>query len=272
MEEVKKQDSDYLEINFSKAFKTTWEKFKENLGVFIGLSAILYMVVSILFALGFFGVLALMASGSTGLDSIDNYDFSGSDLILLIFSMMFTIIATVVIGSRFMASLTWAALKIIESGKNVSFSDAWEGGKPYYKNFLITSLLAGMIIASGFLLLIVPGVIFLSWYLFATQVAVHKNLSGMEALSESKRILSERGWTVLGYAFIFGLISGAAGIIPILGDIVSLIIGLLQPLFFAYLYFAVLKERGESFEFAMESASTPKTKPENVAKEHNEKA
>jgi hypothetical protein len=55
-----------------------------------------------------------------------------------------------------------------------------------------TSLLLGLVLLAGFLMLCFPVVIFAVWYAFAAQVVVVENRSGMDALSRSKDLLVPR--------------------------------------------------------------------------------
>ncbi|MDO8509568.1 MAG: hypothetical protein Q7S24_00300 [bacterium] len=75
-----------------------------------------------------------------------------------------------------------------------------------------TSLLGGIIIFGGTLLLIVPGIIFGVWYCFAFYTAIFENKKNTGALQSSKQLVVGRWWSILWRlitpAILFSIISG----------------------------------------------------------------
>lgn len=66
---------------------------------------------------------------------------------------------------------------------------------------LIVGLLQLLVILGGFILLIIPGLIFMVWYVFVQFSAVLDNKKGMEALSHSKTLVQGRFWKTLLNAY-----------------------------------------------------------------------
>jgi hypothetical protein len=62
---------------------------------------------------------------------------------------------------------------------------------------VIVGLLHTLVILGGFLLLIIPGIIFSVWYLFAQISVVLDNKRGMAALSFSRSLVKGRFWQIL---------------------------------------------------------------------------
>jgi len=111
---------------------------------------------------------------------------------------------------------TAAILHVISeefAGRHVSAGNALRFALTRFLPLLGTSLLAGLIIGVGFLLLIIPGIIFLIWYAFVGQVVVVEGLSGNDALSRSKALTAGYRWRIFGLLFIFGIIGWIAGAI-----------------------------------------------------------
>lgn len=75
------------------------------------------------------------------------------------------------------------------------FSQGWK----IIGKILLTGLLASLAVAGGFLLLIIPGIIFSYWFAFTTQIVVFENLSGTAALSRSKQLVKGRFWKTVWY-------------------------------------------------------------------------
>ncbi|WKZ25430.1 MAG: hypothetical protein QY322_03525 [bacterium] len=98
--------------------------------------------------------------------------------------------------------------------------------------FVGVSLVLGLIILSGLLLLIIPAIIFGLWYSFTLFLVFDKSMSLREALKASKLMVKGRMMKVFGRFIVFGLFSIVVTmfvtIIPVAG---SLVMGLLSPLF-----------------------------------------
>lgn len=105
------------------------------------------------------------------------------------------------------------------------------GFKKLWKYLSIT-VIVGLIVLLGGILLIIPGVIFAVWFAFSVLLVIDKNLSVKEALKQSKFMVMGDFWKVLGRFVVFGLfvivISLGVGYLPYAG---SIIISFLAPLF-----------------------------------------
>lgn len=108
-------------------------------------------------------------------------------------------------------------LKAHEDAASAHVSDLWHP-KPFWK-YLATSIIVGIIVVIGLILIIVPGVIAALMLMFATYVVVDRELGPIEALSESRRITKGHRLELLG--LIIAVIA-----INILG-LICIVIGLL---------------------------------------------
>lgn len=68
--------------------------------------------------------------------------------------------------------------------------------------FVWVSVLQGIVVLGGTLLLIVPGVIFMVWFAFAPQALIVGGKRGLEALSESRALCRGRFFTAAWYEFV----------------------------------------------------------------------
>lgn len=112
--------------------------------------------------------------------------------------------------------------------------------------YLFISLVLGLIVTIGIVLLIIPSVVFGVWYSFSIFLVLDKNLNIREALRQSKKMVRGRFWKVLGRYSIFGLIgfliSLIIGMLPYAGSIIA---SFLTPLFIlpSYLLYRDLSAR-----------------------------
>lgn len=107
--------------------------------------------------------------------------------------------------------------------------------------FSLLSIVVGLIISLGFVLLIIPGIIFLVWYRFSSFEFMTKDAGIGASLSGSKKLIAGRFWPVLGRMIVFGifgmLLQIVFGLIPLnLGSLVQPFFGALfiLPYFFLY--------------------------------------
>ena len=79
------------------------------------------------------------------------------------------------------------------NGKNVeNIKTAIGSTKKLILPTLIVSILTGLAVLAGFLLLIIPGVIFSVWFAFSFYVVVLEEKHGTEAMRESKKLVKDR--------------------------------------------------------------------------------
>ncbi len=77
-------------------------------------------------------------------------------------------------------------------------------------SFVWISLLQALTIAGGILMFIIPGLIFLVWFGFATQALLLDGKKGLDALSASRDLAKGRFWTAALYQLGGPIVCGAA--------------------------------------------------------------
>lgn len=135
----------------------------------------------------------------------ENLDFSnylyGSGFIVLSLVM--------VVFGIFTKSAT--LFSVVKSERNIKevYKMGW---KMLWKYFAATFFL-GIVISLGFVLLIIPGVIFAVWYSFTIFIVFDKNQSVFLSLRESKKLVKGRFWKIFGRFIVIGLVSFVVGLI-----------------------------------------------------------
>lgn len=71
--------------------------------------------------------------------------------------------------------------------------------------FFLLSILVGLATGLGFLLLIIPGILFLVWFRFSAFELVTKKVGILEAIGNSRKLVSGRFWQIFGRIFVFGI-------------------------------------------------------------------
>ena len=120
-------------------------------------------------------------------------------------------------------------------GDKLEIIDMFEAFKNYW-NAVLASLLVGVIIVIGLILLIIPGIFFACKLAFTPYLVVDRKMAVMEALEESWRMTGGHAWKV----FLIGLLAIPICIAGLLCFIVGIIISIMWvSLAFASLYHAV---------------------------------
>ncbi|MEE8460433.1 MAG: hypothetical protein V3S08_11185 [Phycisphaerales bacterium] len=145
-------------------------------------------------------------------------------------------------------SLAYGLLLLGPIGYGVSFAylkaarnepldirDMFEAFQNYW-NAVLASLLVGVIVGIGFVLLIVPGIIFACKLAFTPYLVVDRGLNVIDAVNESWRMTRGHAWKV----FFVGLLSVPLGIAGLMCCGVGIIVAIMwSKLAFALLYHAV---------------------------------
>ncbi len=133
------------------------------------------------------------------------------------------------------------ALGKVVGGGELSINKTYKSAWKIYWNILLLSIVLTFIYVFGFVLLIIPGIIFAVWFAFSRFAAIEKGLGIKQALIKSKELVKGMYWKILGRLIIFGvftvLIQMVLSIIPYgIGLIVSSVLGGLYmlPLYLLY--------------------------------------
>lgn len=178
-------------FSIGEAIKVGWEKAKSNIGSFF------------LIILGSWIISALVGALSGGAE-----DTSAIGIIVGLLSW--------VVALFLQMGITRVVLKVLDGGK-AALSDFTSNPERFGK-FLLGNLLAGLIIAVGFVLLIIPGIILSIRLQFVPYLIVEKNLGPVDALKRSWEITRGHTWNL----FLFGLVC----ILVVLLGLIALFIGL----------------------------------------------
>lgn len=167
-------------IHDGEAVKYGWNTFKENVGLFIGLI-----------------VVAAIACGLPLL--IGTYAGQDSTAVFGIFMLLYYLVA-IVIGMGF--------IKIFAKfgrGEKAGFGDlfnSWNRFLPY----LGVTILYGLIVFGGMLLLVFPGVIWSIKFYFAQWLVVDKGMGPIEALKASAEMTNGLKWDMFGFMAVTGVV------------------------------------------------------------------
>ena len=165
-------------------------------------------------------------------------------------SQVITVIMTILQILYLLVGVFVAVAGIIGLGKVIgggelsvrkTFASAWKK----YWIFLLLSIVLALVYVFGFVLLLIPGLLFVVWFAFSKFVMVEKGLGLKESLLKSKAMVKGIYWKILGRIIIFGaftvIVQTILSVVPYgLGSIISSLLGAfyMLPLYLLYKEFS----------------------------------
>jgi len=199
-------------------FKKTWGIYKERIGTLIALYLLSVLFFAVAFGL-FFGI--------------------GFLLSLLLHGNKAVIAAGAITGALVgMVVMTWglgaAVFAVVDKGLGIK--DALDKGWDRVGAFIWFFSLLGFIVTGGFLLLFIPGVIFLVWFSFGQFVLAAEDERGMNALIKSKEYVRGQWLDVFLRLFMVSITSAIIGMVPVIGPLLSLLFAPFMMIFTFLIY------------------------------------
>jgi hypothetical protein len=136
-------------------------------------------------------------------------------LLTLLFGLFGALVAGVgsIIGYFWLAgALTEAVADIRDGRADLSWQDTFGRVWPKVWTLLGAGILAGLGIAVGLVLLIVPGLVLLTWWSLIGPAIVLEGKGVMDAFGRSRELVRGYGWSVFTVVILTVLISFAVGI------------------------------------------------------------
>ncbi|OHA87213.1 MAG: hypothetical protein A3A96_02670 [Candidatus Zambryskibacteria bacterium RIFCSPLOWO2_01_FULL_39_39] len=200
-------------FSIKASLKYGWEKFKTNKEIAI-LTTLLVFAVS----------------------SLGNMDSRS----------IFWTLAVVIFSIIIRIGYTKIFLKISD-GENTKFVEIFQEYKIFWR-YLGVSILCGLAVLGGLILLIIPGIIWAVRFSFAGLIVVDTNIGPIVAMKESYAITKGKFWKLLGFFVVLGLINILGVLVLIVGLLVSVPVSI-----FAWIY--VYRELSKTKAGLLETSS-----------------
>ncbi len=95
----------------------------------------------------------------------------------------------------------------IVDGKTAKFSDLYDTSRKEVFRYILGSIIYTLITLAGFLLLIIPGIIFSIKYSFYNYFIIDKNLPATDSIRASGEITKGNKWNILLFGLLLGLVN-----------------------------------------------------------------
>jgi hypothetical protein len=191
-------------VKSEKVLKTTKAHFSKKEAISLGFEL---AKKNIIFFIGLFVIVVIVSAISSGIQIGIALEKQPMLYILL---NVFTFVVNAVIG----IGLVRISLEFIDN-KKPEFSDLFYT-KPLV-SFILSSLIRGVITFIGFILLIIPGIIFSIRLQFVPYLVVDKNLAPVEAIKESWEMTKGNTWNLLFFGILLFLINVLGAICLLVG-------------------------------------------------------
>jgi uncharacterized membrane protein len=189
-----------MEFSIESALRFGWETFKKRPWFFVGSTIVILLASGLIDA--FSSALNTAVGGTAEQPSI---------------------IGTVVnlgLGTLLGMGATAFYLAAHDNPDTVDLSALWHP-QPFWK-YLGASILYGLTLVAGLILLIVPGIIFALMFMFTTFIVIDREPGPIEAMKESNRITYGHKWSLLGFTLVLVLINLLGVIALVVGLLVSI--------------------------------------------------
>ena len=179
------------DFSIGEAVQFGWNTMKANFGFFLGVLIVAWVIIAVPSAIA-----GKLQQESAGL------------------AFLFNIIAIIV---RLIVSigLIRIALKFSDNEKPV-FNDLFSF-PPFFWRYLGGSILFGLIVFGGMLLLIIPGIIWTIKFQYFGYCIIDKNLGPIDALKKSSAITNGIKWELFGFGIVLWLINLLGALVFIVG-------------------------------------------------------
>ena len=193
-----------MEFSIASSVRFGWETFKKRPWFFVGITLLI-------------AVISGITSHLTGSLNADGNGFAYTALFPLEVVLFFVGIVVSILLK--MGTINFV-LKAHDDSESARVNDLW-APYPFWK-YLLTSIVVGIIVIVGLILLIVPGIIWALRYMFAQYLVMDRHLDASEALSESAKITYGHKWQLLGFGLVLVGINILGAVCLLVGLLVSI--------------------------------------------------
>jgi hypothetical protein len=171
-----------------------WGLYTKFFTRFFTIAIIVYLVVNLI------GALIATAFGGG----------AGVTILLVLIGVVVSIVGTFWLQG----ALVYAVDDVRDGRIDTTVGQVFERVRPYLGTLIGAGLLAGLGIALGLILIIIPGLVLLTWWCLIVPVIVLEQKSIGEAFGASRELVRGHGWTVFGIIIVTWILSAiASGII-----------------------------------------------------------
>jgi hypothetical protein len=239
-------------MDIGKCFKDAWGLFRLDWAPLVVTALIAAVIVGVANV-----VVGLAVGGSIG--AINAGSFTGLAMGSALLSMVVLMVVSVVVYAWMYAVTFHMILRRVRERRPAQYADLQSFDQ--IGAFAVAAVILGVIIGIGYMILIIPGLILTTIWLYALPLIGDRRIGVGEAMSESKDMAARPGYfttfaTWLVGAIVVGVIVGILSIIPVVGVILGLVAAPFGVAYVVSMYFQASGE-GHLVDAAIGQASAP---------------
>jgi uncharacterized membrane protein len=195
-----KEEGGAMDFSSKACIRFGWEAFKNRPWFYVGASLLIVLAYLIMAAI----------SGGLDVAVTGNYEdpsFPGT-------------LVNFVLGTLISMGAAAFYLNAHDHPETAGFSSLWHPS-PFW-SYLLANLAVGILIAVGFIFLIVPGIIAMLMFMFSSFIVIDREKGPIESMAVSKLITKGNRWKLLGFALLLMLINLAGLLAFVVGLLVSI--------------------------------------------------
>lgn len=197
-------------MSLGDVFSKALEIYRENpIMIVPSLVPVAGLILGLIFLAGFVGLAAV-----SGRERLLAFTAVGGIILFVIILIVLFIVAE---------GVTIEMVTEASAGRKVDLAIAWAASRSKMEPLILTSVLAGIIIAIGYVLLIIPGLILSAIFYFVAQEVMIDGKSGTEALRASYAFLKANLEDSIVVILASMAISLILPMIPLIGFLLSLV-------------------------------------------------
>ena len=208
-----------MELSTRAFLSFGWETFKRRHWFFVGAGVVVLIVY-------------VIAGGIiSGIDAAFTGSPKDPSLVGSVLNLAFSTLINMGVTAFYLAAH--------DNPDTVELTSLWHP-QPFWK-FLGATLLTGLAVIGGVLLLIVPGIIFMLMFMFVMFIVIDRGLGPVVAMKESARLTRGYKWQLLGFVLVLALINFVGALALLVGLFVTIPV---TSLAFAHAYRALAANAG----------------------------
>jgi hypothetical protein len=225
--EAKKTKDNY---SFGSIFKESFEEYKKKLSLISKTFLYIYLIPTIILLVILAFTIIIFhptISGNAIFDSTKGAVGINSEILkdlpigVIIFVFILALISLII---SLMLSLSYIHISLAKNNKT-TVSEIWKSTKLTFKKYIGFVLVNAIFLILLYILLIIPGIIFTVYWIFAVFILIAEKKKILPSLKASRNIIRGRWWKTFGYLIllliIICIISGILSYIKVIGDLIT---------------------------------------------------
>lgn len=234
-------------MDIGKCFRDAWGLFKLDVGPLV-VTALIAAVMA-----GLVRLVIVLATGASVLSTRAGWFIGGIGVVSGFFATLLLAVVLVLVYAWFIATTLRMIMGRVRQQRPADYADMQDFSG--IGTFAVAAVVLGLIIVVGYALLIIPGLIFTTFWIFTLPLMADKGLGLGDAMTESQRLAKEPGYPhtfavwVVG-AIVVAIVSSILSPIPLIGPILGLLTAPFSVAYVVSMYFQATG-RGELVDAAL---------------------